>query len=48
MSIKRYGVDGDKGTAGQHLPFARAAEAGGWLHVPGQVPMQSRDRWRCL
>lgn len=39
MSIKRYGVDGGVGTGGQHLPFARAVEANGWLHVSGQVPM---------
>lgn len=39
MSIKRYGVEGGKGTGGQHLPFARAVEADGWLHVSGQVPM---------
>jgi len=39
MSIKRYGVEGGKGTGGQHLPFARAVEAGGWLYVSGQVPM---------
>ena len=28
MSIKRYGVEGGTGTGGQHLPFARAVEAG--------------------
>jgi enamine deaminase RidA (YjgF/YER057c/UK114 family) len=39
MSIKRYGVDGGTGTGGQHLPFARAVEANGWLYVSGQVPM---------
>lgn len=39
MSIKRYGVEGGKGTGGQHLPFSRAVEAGGWLFVSGQVPM---------
>ena len=39
MSIKRYGVEGGKGSGGQHLPFARAVEAGGWLYVSGQVPM---------
>ena len=37
--IKRYGIEGGKGTGGQHLPFARAAEADGWLYVSGQVPM---------
>jgi reactive intermediate/imine deaminase len=39
MTIKRYGVEGGKGTGGQHLPFARAVEADGWLYVSGQVPM---------
>jgi reactive intermediate/imine deaminase len=39
MSIKRYGMEGGKGTGGQHLPFARAVEADGWLYVSGQVPM---------
>jgi reactive intermediate/imine deaminase len=39
MSIKRYGAEGGKGTGGQHLPFARAVQADGWLYVSGQVPM---------
>lgn len=39
MTINRYGVEGGSGTGGQHLPFARAVEADGWLHVSGQVPM---------
>ncbi|EGR4262841.1 RidA family protein [Vibrio cholerae] len=39
MSIKRYGVEGGTGTGGQHLPFARATEAGGFLYVSGQTPM---------
>ena len=39
MTIKRYGAEGGKGTGGQHLPFARATEANGWLYVSGQVPM---------
>ena len=39
MAIKRYGVEGGTGTGGQHLPFARAVEAAGWLYVSGQVPM---------
>lgn len=39
MSIVRYGSEGGKGTGGQHLPFSRAVEAGGWLHVSGQTPM---------
>jgi reactive intermediate/imine deaminase len=37
MSIKRFGVEGGVGTGGQHLPFARAVEAGGWLYVSGQT-----------
>ena len=37
--IKRYGVEGGSGTGGQHLPFARAVQADGWLYVSGQVPM---------
>jgi len=39
MDIKRYGVEGGTGTGGQHMPFARAVEADGWLYVSGQVPM---------
>ncbi len=39
MTIKRYGVEGGSGAGGQHLPFARAVEADGWLYVSGQVPM---------
>ena len=39
MSIKRYGVEGGVGTGGQHLPFARATEAGGFLYVSGQTSM---------
>jgi reactive intermediate/imine deaminase len=39
MSIKRYGAEGGKGNGDQHLPFARAVEADGWLYVSGQVPM---------
>lgn len=37
--MHRYGVEGGKGSGGQHLPFARAVEADGWLYVSGQVPM---------
>ena len=37
--LKRYGVEGGTGTGGQHLPFARAVAADGWLYVSGQVPM---------
>jgi len=39
MGLKRYGAEGGKGTGGQHLPFARAVEADGWLYVSGQTPM---------
>jgi len=39
MSIKRYGTEGGRGTGGQHLPFARAVKADGWLYVSGQVAM---------
>jgi reactive intermediate/imine deaminase len=39
--MKRYGVEGGKGIGGQHLPFARAVEADGWLYVSGQVPMMN-------
>jgi reactive intermediate/imine deaminase len=39
MSIKRYGAEGGKKTGEQHLPFARAVQADGWLYVSGQVPM---------
>ena len=39
MIIKRYGAEGGKGAGGQHLPFARAVGADGWLYVSGQVPM---------
>jgi reactive intermediate/imine deaminase len=43
MSLKRYGADGSTGTGGQHLPFARAVEADGWLYVSGQVPMANGE-----
>jgi reactive intermediate/imine deaminase len=43
MSIKRYGAEGGKGTGGQHLPFARAVQADGWLYVSGQVPMAAGE-----
>jgi reactive intermediate/imine deaminase len=39
MEIRRYGAEGGKGAGGQHMPFARAVEAAGWLYVSGQVPM---------
>lgn len=35
----RYGVEGGTGAGGQHLPFARAVAADGWLYVSGQVAM---------
>lgn len=38
MAIRRYGT-GEIGPGDQTLPFARAVEAAGWLHVSGQVPM---------
>jgi reactive intermediate/imine deaminase len=43
MTLKRYGVEGGKGMGGQHLPFARAVEADGWLYVSGQVPMHDGE-----
>jgi reactive intermediate/imine deaminase len=43
MTIKRYGVEGGVGTGGQHMPFARAVEAGGFLFVSGQVPMRDGE-----
>lgn len=43
MSIKRYGAEGGTGTGGQHLPFSRAVEAGGWLYVSGQTPMKDGE-----
>lgn len=39
MDIQRLGVEGGTGTGGQHMPFARAVAADGWLYVSGQVPM---------
>ncbi|WP_392353564.1 RidA family protein [Pseudoalteromonas sp. PB2-1] len=41
--IKRIGTEGGTGTGGQHLPFARAIEAGGWLMVSGQTPMKDGE-----
>lgn len=38
MALKRYGT-GSSGAGGNALPFARAVEANGWLHVSGQVAM---------
>ena len=43
MTIKRYGAEGGEGTGGQHLPFSRAVEAGGWLRVSGQTPMRDGE-----
>lgn len=43
MSIKRFGAEGGVGTGGQHLPFSRAVEAGGWLYVSGQTPMKDGE-----
>jgi len=43
MTIKRFGIDGGVGTGGQHLPFSRAIEAGGWLMVSGQTPMRDGE-----
>ncbi|EIK96025.1 putative translation initiation inhibitor,endoribonuclease L-PSP family protein [Pseudomonas sp. M47T1] len=42
MSITRYGTGGF-GAGGQPLPFARAVEADGWLHVSGQVAMENGE-----
>jgi reactive intermediate/imine deaminase len=41
MTIRRFGVEGGKGIGGQHLPFARAVEAGGWLYASGQIPLEA-------
>lgn len=43
MSIKRHGVGEGRGSAGRKLPFAKAVEAGGWLHVSGQTPMRDGE-----
>lgn len=40
MSIKRH-VGNLKGTGGQKMPFSKAVEAGGFLYVSGQVPMDA-------
>ncbi len=42
MSITRYGTE-KSGAGGQNLPFARAVEADGWLHVSGQVAMKNGE-----
>lgn len=43
MSIIRYGTEKKSGAGGQTLPFARAVEADGWLHVSGQVAMENGE-----
>jgi reactive intermediate/imine deaminase len=43
MTIKRHGAEGMKDMVGQHLPFARAVEADGWLFVSGQVPIANGE-----
>jgi enamine deaminase RidA (YjgF/YER057c/UK114 family) len=43
MTIIRHGASGGTGTGGQHLPFSRAIEAGGWLMVSGQTPMRDGE-----
>jgi reactive intermediate/imine deaminase len=43
MTIKRFGTDGGTGTGGQHLPFARAVAADGWLYVSGQTAMEKGE-----
>ncbi|MDA9432005.1 RidA family protein [Bradyrhizobium sp. CCBAU 51627] len=43
MTLKRYGAAGGTGAGGQHLPFARAVEADGWLYVSGQTPMENGE-----
>jgi reactive intermediate/imine deaminase len=42
VTIKRYGT-GETGAGKQALPFARAVEANGWLHVSGQVAMEGGE-----
>src|SRR5689334_4030439 len=43
VTIERYGTGGGVGQGGQHMPFARAAGANGWLFVSGQVPMENGE-----
>lgn len=43
MTIKRFGVAGGIGAGGQHLPFARAVSADGWLYVSGQTAMEKGE-----
>ncbi len=42
MALHRYG-SGSTGAGGKALPFARAVEADGWLHVSGQVAMEDGE-----
>ncbi|MCG8710314.1 RidA family protein [Brenneria sp. 4F2] len=42
MTIKRYG-SGEQGAGGKGLPFARAAQADGWLYVSGQVAIEGGE-----
>ncbi|MBC2836661.1 RidA family protein [Paragemmobacter straminiformis] len=42
MSLVRYGT-GQSGAGKQPLPFARAVQADGWLHVSGQVAMKDGE-----
>ncbi|ETX12639.1 TdcF [Marinomonas ushuaiensis DSM 15871] len=42
MTIKRYGTE-KVGPGGQILPFARAVEAGGFLFVSGDIPMDKGE-----
>ena len=42
MPLKRYGTE-QVGAGGKSLPFARAVEANGWLHVSGQVAMRDGE-----
>ncbi|SEA20887.1 RidA family protein [Alkalimonas amylolytica] len=43
MAIIRYGTEGNTGTGGQALPFAKAVAAGGWLYISGQTPMRDGE-----
>jgi reactive intermediate/imine deaminase len=43
MAIRRFGAGGGTGAGGQHLPFARAVAADGWLYVSGQTPMENGE-----
>ncbi|WEX75302.1 RidA family protein [Sinorhizobium numidicum] len=42
MPIKRYDAEQVE-AGGESLPFARAVEADGWLHVSGQVAMEDGE-----